>query len=393
MNDKVPGVLLVDDYEINLELLEVYLNQSKMSFDIYKAMTGQEALAIVQQHDIDLILLDVMLPDIDGFQICEQLKSMDAYKMIPIIMVTALHDKASVLKGLQAGADEFLTKPVDGHEVMIRVNNLLKLRMLSNDLNLRYLQLQKELSLATELQKSFLPNHLPDMAGIVFDVLYLPSSFIGGDFYDFLQIEPNVVGIFISDVKGHGVASAMITATLKDNLYKLKPFWHDPQQLFCQLNNQLWDFFANTTNDFFVTAFYGVLNLGKKQMIYTNAGHHAPYLGNDFGVVPLQTKEGLPLGIFRESRFENVEQNLNERDEIFMFTDGIFELNLFGKKPHSSSTLADFFPKDDILSKSHLSQLKEEIVQAVANQPLADDINYISIKINQLGGVICAKQQ
>ncbi|MBR6756417.1 MAG: response regulator, partial [Peptococcaceae bacterium] len=207
-------VLLVDDYEVNLEILEAYLELSELPLKILKATNGAEAYQCIAENKLDLILLDVMLPDTDGYEICRMLKSNRAYQTIPVLMITALHDKESMLKGLAAGADEFLTKPVDKHELLLRVKNLLRLKMITNDLDARYQQLHKELLLATELQKTFLPQKLPNLMGVTLDVLYKPSSFIGGDFYDFLFIDEDHLGILICDVKGHGVASAMITATV-----------------------------------------------------------------------------------------------------------------------------------------------------------------------------------
>ena len=116
MTPQTYHVLLVDDYEINLELLETYLLRSRLPIEIYKALNGRQALHIAETQALDLILLDVMLPDMNGYDICKQLKNDPKYQAIPIVMITALSDKDSLFEGLQSGADEFLTKPVDGHE-------------------------------------------------------------------------------------------------------------------------------------------------------------------------------------------------------------------------------------------------------------------------------------
>ena len=173
------NVLLVDDYEVNLELLEAYLELSDIPVTIYKAYNGAQAYAYIEQKNLDLILLDVMLPDVSGYDICRHLKGFRMYQNIPVIMITALNDKESMLKGLKAGADEFLTKPVDRHELILRVRNLLKMKTIANDLDYRYSQLHKELVIATELQKSFLPQVVPQYDKLDIEVLYKPSSFIG----------------------------------------------------------------------------------------------------------------------------------------------------------------------------------------------------------------------
>lgn len=160
---KKANILLVDDYEVNIDLLEAYLELSDIPVNIYKAYNGAQAYAYIEQQSLDMILLDVMLPDASGYDICRHLKNIRMYQNIPVIMITALNDKESMLEGLKAGADEFLTKPVDSHELILRVRNLLKMKAIANDLDERYTQLHNELVIATELQKSFCRRQFPRM--------------------------------------------------------------------------------------------------------------------------------------------------------------------------------------------------------------------------------------
>lgn len=371
-------VLLVDDYEINLELLEAYLSKSDDDFTVFKAMNGTQAWQIITNTDLDMVLLDVMLPDILGVELCKKIKALD--QTLPVIMLTALSDRSSRVLGLQSGADEFLTKPVDGYELVIRMRNLLKLHKVTNDLNLRYQQLQRELAVASALQKSFLPTKLPQIADLAIEVVYQPSSYIGGDFYDFLPIDQEKIGFFISDVKGSGVASAMITATLKDNINKLFSLWAEPALFLQELNKQLTYFFANISNDFFVTAFYGVLDWSTKRFVYTNAGQNSPYLLSE-KILKLDSAEGYPLGIFSDSVYPNHAVSFPQGAEIFMYTDGIFELPLFGKNFHDAVLLEDIFAQiGRQLSPLQLETLKTEIKNVLATETIADDVNYIAIK-------------
>ena len=310
------NILLVDDYEVNLELLEAYLELSGIPMNIYKAYTVAEAYAQIEQRSLDLILLDVMLPDGSGYDVCRHLKGFRLYQNIPVIILTALNDKRSMLEGLKAGADEFLTKPVDSHELILRVKNLLKMKTIANDLDARYSQLHRELVIATELQKSFLPRTVPEYDGLQIEVLYKPSSFIGGDFYDFLQIDGQHLGVLICDVKGHGVASAMITATIKFQLYDLKRQYLYPELLLEQLNNRLEQFFSSTANDYFVTAFYGVLDLERRTFRYSNAGHSNPCLCRQEEIVLLENEQGLPLGILSGTGYDRQEITLQPGETV-----------------------------------------------------------------------------
>ena len=378
------NILLVDDYEVNLELLEAYLELSGIPMNIYKAYTVAEAYAQIEQRSLDLILLDVMLPDGSGYDVCRHLKGFRLYQNIPVIILTALNDKRSMLEGLKAGADEFLTKPVDSHELILRVKNLLKMKTIANDLDARYSQLHRELVIATELQKSFLPRTVPEYDGLQIEVLYKPSSFIGGDFYDFLQIDGQHLGVLICDVKGHGVASAMITATIKFQLYDLKRQYLYPELLLEQLNNRLEQFFSSTANDYFVTAFYGVLDLERRTFRYSNAGHSNPCLCRQEKIVLLENEQGLPLGILSGTGYDRQEITLQPGEELFLYTDGFFEIDLRKKQVKSCSSLLDFFAGEDRpVTMQQIHELQREIYRYTAKNQIADDINYIAVRLEE----------
>lgn len=378
------NVLLVDDYGINLDLLEAYLELSGIPMNIYRAYNVAEAYAQIEQRSLDLILLDVMLPDGSGYDVCRHLKGFRLYQNIPVIILTALNDKQSMLEGLKAGADEFLTKPVDSHELILRVKNLLKMKSIANDLDARYSQLHRELVIATELQKSFLPRTVPEYDQVQIEVLYKPSSFIGGDFYDFLQIDPQHLGILICDVKGHGVASAMITATIKFQLYDLKRQYLYPELLLEQLNDRLERFFSSTANDYFVTAVYGVLDLEQFTFCYSNAGHSSPYLCRPEEVLPLENQQGLPLGILSGMTYDRQQVALQPGEELFLYTDGIFEIDLRQKPRKSCSSLMDFFAgEEQPVDLQRIHELQREIRRSVGKNQIADDINYIAVRLEQ----------
>ena len=123
-----PRVLMVDDEPRNIRTLEGMLYAEP--YELIGALTGEEALEAIYQHPPDLILLDVMLPRMNGFEVCQQIKSNPNYRMIPVVMVTALNDVGDRIKAMQAGADDFLSKPVDATELILRVRSLLRVRQL-----------------------------------------------------------------------------------------------------------------------------------------------------------------------------------------------------------------------------------------------------------------------
>src|ERR1700691_6548208 len=130
-------VLVVDDVPANVKLLEARL--SAEYFDVVTAMNGAEALAICERAECDLVLLDVMMPDMDGFEVCRRLKSSPATHHIPVVMVTALDQPSDRVRGLEAGADDFLTKPIPEMALIARVRSLSRLKMVTDELRMRVL--------------------------------------------------------------------------------------------------------------------------------------------------------------------------------------------------------------------------------------------------------------
>lgn len=378
--DYIPKILLVDDHEVNIEVLEANLTQTNYQIEIFKAMDGLEALKIVEKVDLDLVLLDVMLPGLDGFEVCRRIKSGQS-QTLPVIMITALHDRESLIKGLEAGADDFLTKPVDRYELLVRVNNLLQLRKVTSDLNNRYIELKHELEMARKLQQGFLPQSLPGTKGLELAVLYQPSIGIGGDFYDFLYIDEQSLGIFIADVTGHGVSSAMITAVLKDNIRKNQRHWSRPEVLFKYLNREMYHFFSDTNSDYFVTAFYGILDLPKNKIIYTNAGHPAPLQVKGEEDLKLDSRKGLPLGIFQEGIYEVGAEIFLPGDKVYLFTDGLLELEISPTCQLTDTVLyKQLIDYKDLKPKEIIAKYEKYILQLTGAQAPNDDINLIVIE-------------
>src|SRR5713101_3432082 len=128
-------VLVVDDVPANVKLLEARL--SAEYFDVVTAMSGEEALAICERADCDIVLLDVMMPDMDGFEVCRRLKTSPTTHHLPVVMVTALDQPSDRVKGLEAGADDFLTKPVSDVALIARVRSLVRLKMMTDELRMR----------------------------------------------------------------------------------------------------------------------------------------------------------------------------------------------------------------------------------------------------------------
>ncbi|HYS42386.1 MAG TPA: response regulator, partial [Geobacteraceae bacterium] len=136
MNSQVPMILCVDDEPMNLSLLEAML--IPQGYKTIKAANGMEAWAKIQSEHIDVVLLDVMMPGLDGFEVCLRIKSDERYRSIPVIMLTAYAAKENRITGIEVGAEDFITKPFDVVEVLARISMLLKVKGLNDRLNSAY---------------------------------------------------------------------------------------------------------------------------------------------------------------------------------------------------------------------------------------------------------------
>ena len=154
MNNKTPVILVVDDQVQNIELLEAYL--IPQGYDVVKAANGKEALELLSSNPIDLILLDVMMPGMDGFEVARKVRQDSIHKQLPIILVTALHESEDRVKGIEAGCDDFLSKPFDKYELLARVRSLLKVKAYNDLLSNYRTELEREVAQRTaELQHAF----------------------------------------------------------------------------------------------------------------------------------------------------------------------------------------------------------------------------------------------
>ncbi len=378
-----PSLLIVDDHEVNIELMEIYIESRYPKAKVHKAIDGIGAMEVLSNEKIDLVFLDVMLPDIDGFNLCKLMKAIRGEDFLPIIMITALNDNDSLLTGLSHGADDYLTKPVSSEELYLRMRNLLKLRTLTQDINQRYQTLSAEMYMAKELLKDFLPTHLPYFSQINFDIIYEPCSIIGGDFYDIFVIDKTHFGCFMTDVKGHGAAATMIVSVCKQEVTQFKEYWLEPSLLMKKINQSLCHFFKETKSDYFSTAIYYVYDTENNKITYCNAGHPPAIYFHDGKVEILNEVTGIPLGVFESSTYESSTKSIASQSDIITYTDGIFELPLFYKEPRGFKSIEEII---SYLQSSGItptaSLLLREFRYAISHAELTDDTNVINLGIS-----------
>src|SRR5271155_5125291 len=198
MNADAKTILLVDDEPANIQIVNSILK------DTYKtriATSGAKALELANQVPVpDLILLDVMMPEINGYEVCSQLKLVDRTRDIPVIFLTGQTDIDDETKGFEVGAVDYIHKPFSPAVVQARVRTHLVLRGIREELVSQLQTIQCEMDTARQIQLSILPREIPAIRGLDIAARYLPMTAVAGDFYDFIPIDDHRIGILVADV-------------------------------------------------------------------------------------------------------------------------------------------------------------------------------------------------
>ncbi|GAB7081755.1 PP2C family protein-serine/threonine phosphatase [Megalodesulfovibrio paquesii] len=309
-------VLIVDDEPVNLLVLQGLLRAE--GYTVLTAACGSDARAIAVAQRPDVILLDVMMPEESGFEVCAWLKQEPATREIPILFVSALADVDNKVKGLELGAVDYISKPYEKAEVLARVR--LHMRMAAARESLVAEQAAK-LRQLTDAQQAMLvrPEDLPQAR---FAVCYLPALEAGGDFYDVLHIGTSTCGYFVADICGHDLGSSIVTSSLKALLHQNSVPGQPPDEILQTMNSVL---ATVVFGGRFLTAQSLHLDRTAGQAVLVSAGHPPPvYLPNG-GDPWLLKAEGDILGVFPSVHLEPVRLAVRPGDRFFMYSDGLLE--------------------------------------------------------------------
>ena len=374
-------VLIVDDTPTNIGAISGALK------DFYKtkvATTGQKALALAAAEEKpDLILLDVMMPEMDGYEVCHRLKADSATREIPVIFLTGQTGADDETRGFEVGAVDYIHKPFSASVVRARVRNHILLREARAQLAGQLRALNYELEMARQIQLSILPHSLPKLPGLDIAARFLPMTAVAGDFYDFIQLDDQHIGILIADVSGHGLPSALIASMLQVALTTQSSHADEPAQVLSGLNKALCGKFTRN----FVTAAYVYLDLTKNVMRYAGAGH-PPMLQyrNATGRGSELLENGIVLGMFGEATYKDLEVRLEPGDRYVLYTDGILEAASPADEMYGASRLMDFLQNNKVLTAHEFADaLVTEIAHwsgQSSDQGQQDDITVLLFDFN-----------
>jgi phosphoserine phosphatase RsbU/P len=377
------SILIVDDTPINIGVISGAL---KDSFKTKVATNGEKALAIASGEDKpDLILLDVMMPVMDGYEVCRRLKANPETRNIPVIFLTGQTGTEDETKGFEVGAVDYIHKPFSEAVVKARVRTHLMLRAAHEQIAKQLLAINIELEMARQIQLSILPRSTPRIAGLKIVASYIPMTSVAGDFYDFIIVDEKHVGILVADVSGHGLPSALIASMLQVALTAQAAHASDPARVLSGLNRALCGKFEQN----FVTAAYVFVDMEKNVMTYAGAGH-PPLLfrSKSSGKVSEVLENGLFLGQFPEATYASLTLPVEVGDRSVLYTDGIPETKNPSEVEFGTARFMRFMENNPGLPVDKFADGLLDELSSWSQQPRGqgqqDDITILTIDFNTL---------
>lgn len=318
-------ILVIEDNLSNQAVLGRLLNVIGIT-DIAVAADGLEGLHKVLEYKPDLIILDITMPRMNGYEVLHHLKSAPETRDIPVLIQTASDTRETREKTFSAGATDFISKPINPLEFFARVKVHLENRLLVQHLETQLKHIEAELNAAQRMQVGMLPSGdrlLEIREAYRLDIAqhFEPSSALGGDFWQLLPISKTKLGFYICDFSGHGVAAALNTFRLHAIISQMNRLIKSPAAFLRQLNTRLCRLLPRGQ---FATFFFGIIDVKKGTLKYASAGSPSPMLKTAHGIKRLSTA-GMPLGIMKAPVYQDHELRFRMNDRLFLFSDALTE--------------------------------------------------------------------
>jgi len=367
-----PVILLVDDDEITRIGMAGRLK--RLGYRVIEAVDGSAGLTAIRAHRPDLVILDWMMPGMDGPSVCEAIRADPELRSSQVVLMTAHDRPEQIAEGLSRGADDFLSKAASKQEVLARVHASLRSSALVREiertrddldrshklLSAKQHELESELQSAAAFVRAQLP--LPGMPapGIAMHWAYQPSLALGGDLFQVCPWGPDALGLYILDASGHGVAAALRAVGLmsflrEDNLLKAVGSF-DPGAIVNEANRR----FPLTQDGEYFTLWVGRLDLESSRLSYATAGHGGAFVHANSGDSRWLASASLPLGFDPDSTFDSVSTQLQPLDRLYLLSDGIYEA------PSSTGELWGRARLQATLEEHHASTLVHSITETMA---------------------------
>jgi serine phosphatase RsbU (regulator of sigma subunit) len=394
-------ILIADDDNVSRLLLATVLKNQ--GHEVVAAENGLKAWEAFQKGHFPVLILDWLMPGMDGLVLCRLVREVLCENYTYIILLTALEGKANYLEAMEAGADDFMTKPFDADQLKGRIHISERIIGLqrrvaeaTRELREKNEQMEEELKMAHELQMALLPQQFPSIprgaspseSAIKFSSFYYPMAAVSGDFFTVNRISDTAVAVFIADVMGHGIRAGLITAMLRVLVEKFSGSAADPAVMLTKINRSLVAILKNTDSNLFVTGFYLVADAARSRIRYANAAHPEPLLlhrlRGELESISSNGCGGPPLGLLDGAQYRTCSVPMAVDDFIMLFTDGLFEVEAPDEKMYSREQLiAAVRERVRLPSANLLAELFGEIRQFSKRTAFSDDVCLVGLDVTR----------
>jgi serine phosphatase RsbU (regulator of sigma subunit) len=385
-----PGrILVVDDSEANRDLLSRRLR--RQGHTVEAATNGREALAMVAASEFDAVLLDVMMPEMNGYEVLEQLKSDPARRHIPVIMITAIDEMESIVRCIDMGAEDHLPKPFNATLLKARLDSSLAKKRLHDRERLYAQSLERELAIAYNIQQSFLPEYLPTIDGFSLAACFRPAREVAGDFYDVFDLAGGRFALIVADVCGKGVGAAVFMAAFRTVLRAITAESYaaqdrnrlptDDATQIGRITAFLSDYIATThgRTNMFTTLFFAILDPTTAQLSYVNAGHDAPIVVRRDSPIDRLPPTGPAVGLLPGFTFPVATTTLSHGDALIAYTDGVVDARDVRGSAFSEERLVALLTEGRESAEAIVSRVETAVAAHVDGTAQFDDVTVLAL--------------
>ena len=380
-------ILVVDDAAINREIISGFLKSAGYQ-NIEFAVDGVDAMEKLGQKDIDLMILDLIMPNMNGTEVIRNVRADNDLKQLPILVQTAISDPEERAEAWTYGATDIITKPINKLELLARVKVQLENSYLIKELENYQRTADQEVSKALDLQKSLLPSadyisELEEKYGIGIDSFYIPSRFLSGDIWGLCELDEGRLMVWICDFSGKGIGASLYTQRLYTLINENKSRLKDPVTLIHFINQRVVEM---VQIGHFCTFLVGVIDLNRMQFDYLSASAPHPIIYHPQSQsFDLGDGTGVPLGITKDVTYEMRSMPIKQGDSIILYSDLMWEDE--GKIPGMS-----FLPEDlsELVERMHGASMTSFAKQKIAESgetAFSDDLTLVEISLRNRTGI------
>lgn len=352
-------------------------------YSVTIARNGEEGLGLAEKLLPGVIICDWSIPgETDGLVICQTLKHHPVLSTSSLLLLTSRYSTADRVKGLEMGADDLLSKPVDINELNARVRAGLRLYQLTHDLRQQKQRLEAELAEAESYVRSLLPHDHDGKVPI--ESRFVPSQQLGGDCYDYYWLDPDYLVIYLLDVSGHGLGSALLSTSVLNVLRSQSlpdVSFYRPEKVLQALNET---FQMSDQNQKYFTIWYGVLNCANRQLLYASAGHPPAIVvskteNSPVTITRLRTP-GLPIGMMPNTSYKWQRCQLPPKSSLYIFSDGLYEVLQENRQYIGLDAFIDLLTANQ--QEQNVDYILQSVIGRQAEASASDDMSLMRLRLD-----------